>query len=147
MNADQQTTSEVKATLSRFHDAFRKRDMDSLTAVLAPDPDVTLFGTGPDEERVGVSAIREQMQRDWRQSESASIDLGPLHVSNRGSVAWVAGDVTITAKVEGAELKAPGRITAVMDKRDGHWLIDQWHLSVPMAGQEEGQSFPTRKGA
>ncbi len=147
MNADAQTTSEVKDALNRFGDAFRRRDMGSLMAMLAPDPDVTFFGTGPDEERVGVSNIREQIQRDWDQSESASIDLGPLSVSTQGSVAWVAGNVTLMARVDGAELRSPGRLTAVIDKRDGHWLIDQWHLSVPMAGQEEGQSFPNREGA
>ena len=107
MSSNQETTSEVKNVLDRFGNAFRNRDLASLMAMLAPDPDVTFFGTGADEERIGVSDIREQIQRDWRQSESASIDLGPLHVSNRGSVAWVAGDVTITAKVEGAEMTSP----------------------------------------
>ncbi len=143
MKADNQTTSEVKDTLSRFADAFAKRDLDSLKATLAPDPDVTFFGTGSDEERVGLSEIGEQLHRDWSQSESASIDWGGVSVSNAGPVAWAAGDVTLRAKTNGKEITFPGRVTAVMDKRDGHWLIDQWHLSVPMSGQEKGRSFPS----
>ncbi len=143
MKADKQTTAEVQDTLHRFADAFSKRDMASLTAVLAPDPDVTFFGTGGDEERVGLSEITEQIQRDWSQSESASINWGGLSVSNAGPVAWVAGDITFKAKANGKDITFPGRMTAVMDKRDGHWLIDQWHLSVPMSGQETGHSFPS----
>ena len=144
MKADNQTASEVKDTLNRFADAFTKRDMDSLKAVLAPDPDVTFFGTGSDEERVGLSKIGEQIQRDWSQSESASIDWDGVSVSNAGPVAWVAGDVTLRAKTNGNEITFPGRVTAVMDRRDGQWLIDQWHLSVPMSGQEKGHSFPSQ---
>jgi len=143
MKADMQTTSEVKETLTRFADAFRNRDMAGLTALLAPDPDVTFFGTGTDEERVGLSGIRDQFERDWSQSESASIDWSELSVSNAGAVAWVAGDVALRAKANGREMAFSGRVTAVMDKRDGRWLIDQWHLSVPMSGQDEGHSFPS----
>lgn len=143
MHADQQTTSEVKDTLNRFSDAFGKRDMDSLMSLLAPDPDVTFFGTGADEERVGPSEIQKQIRRDWAQSESTSIDFDRLSVSSHNQVAWVAGDATLKATASGKEMTFPGRLTAVMEKRDGNWLIEQWHLSVPMAGQEQGHSFPS----
>jgi len=143
MNADQQTTSEVKDTLNRFSNAFGKRDMGSLMSLLAPDPDVAFFGTGADEERFGPSEIQAQFQRDWAQSESTSIDFDQLSVSSHGEVAWVAGDATLKATASGKEMTFPGRITSVMEKRDGHWLIEQWHLSVPMAGQEQGHSFPS----
>lgn len=143
MHADQQTISEVKDALNRFSDAFGKRDMGSLMALLAPDPDVTFFGTGVDEERVGPSEIQEQIQRDWAQSESVSIDFEHFSVSGHGQVAWIAGDAKLKATASGNEMTLPGRFTTVMEKRDGNWLIEQWHLSVPMAGQEQGHSFPS----
>jgi ketosteroid isomerase-like protein len=143
VHADQKITSEVKETLHHFSDAFKKRDMGSLMSLLAPDPDVTFFGTGADEERVGSSQIQEQFQRDWAQSESTSIDFDRISVSAHGPVAWVAGDVTLKASAKGKEWDIPGRVTSVMEKRDGQWLIEQWHLSVPMAGQEQGHSFPS----
>jgi ketosteroid isomerase-like protein len=142
MNADEQTTSDVKEVLIHFGESFSRRDMGSLSDLIAPDPDVTFIGTGVDEERVGISEIKEQIQRDWAQSESASIDWGRLSVSAQGTVAWVAANVRLKARVSGREMTLSGRITAVMDKRDGRWLIDQLHMSVPMAGQEEGHSFP-----
>jgi len=143
MRADQQTTSEVLDTLSRFSDAFSKRDMGGLMSTLAPEPDVTFIGTGADEERAGTSEIQAQIQRDWDQSESASIELGQLAVSSHGPVAWVAGGVALRATAGGKDISLPGRLTAVMEKRDGHWLIAQWHLSVPMSEQEQGRSFPS----
>lgn len=143
MHADQQTTSEVTDALHRFSDAFKRRDMGSLMSLLAPDADVTFFGTGADEERVGSSEIQEQFQRDWAQSDSTSIDFDHVSVSCHGQVAWVAGDATLKAAASGKEMTFPGRITTVMEKRDGNWLIEQWHLSVPMAGQEQGHSFPS----
>ena len=143
MNADEQTTSEVKEVLTHFGESFCRRDMGSLNDLIAPDPDVTFFGTGVDEERVGIAEIKEQIQRDWAQSESASIDWDRLCVSAQGTVAWVAAHVMLKARVSGREMTIPGRITAVMDKRDGRWLIDQLHMSVPMVGQKEGHSFPS----
>ena len=143
MNADEQTTSEVKKVLIHFGEAFSRRDMGRQSALLAPDPDVTFFGTGADEERVGLSEIKDQILRDWAQSESAFIDWTQLSVSAQGNVAWVAAHVTLKARASGREMAFPGRITVVMDKRDGQWLIVQWHMSVPMAGQEEGHSFPS----
>ena len=143
MNADEQTISEVKEVLSHFSEAFSRRDMGSLSALIAPDPDVTFFGTGADEERVGLSEIKEQFQRDWAQSESASIDWDQVSVSAQETMAWVAAHVTLKARASGREMMFPARITVVMDKRDGKWLIDQWHMSVPMAGQKEGYSFPS----
>ena len=143
MNADEQTTFEIKEVLAHFGESYSRRDMASLSALLAPDPDVTFFGTGADEERVGLAEIKEQIQRDWTQSETASINWAQLSVSAQGSVAWVAAHVMLKARASGRELTFPGRITAVMDKRDGRWLIDQLHLSVPMSGQVEGHSFPS----
>jgi ketosteroid isomerase-like protein len=143
MQADQQTTTEIGNILNRFRDAFSKRDMASLMSMVAPDQDVRFFGTGADEERVGPSQIQEQFQRDWDQSESASIDFDRLSISSHGPVAWAAGGVTLKAKASGQEMTFPGRITMVMEKRDGNWLIEHWHLSVPMAGQEQGRSFPS----
>jgi hypothetical protein len=143
MHADEQITSDVKEVLTRFGEVFSRRDMGSLIALLAPDPDVTFLGTDADEERVGLSEIKKQVQRDWAHSESASIHWGPFSVSAQGTVAWVAAHVTLQAKASSREMTFPGRITAVMDKRDGQWLIDQCHMSFPMAEQEERHSFPS----
>jgi hypothetical protein len=65
-------------------------------ALVAPDPNVVLIGTGV----------------DWK---VVSFD----------------------------EIKA---LSAVLDNREGKWLLCQFQLSEPAGGQAEGLSWPTHQG-
>ncbi|MBI3961399.1 MAG: nuclear transport factor 2 family protein [Deinococcus sp.] len=144
MRADSKTEAEVMAVLNQMSKAYATRDMDLLRSILVPDPDVTLIATGVDEKRVGLPEIQKQAERDWAQSESASFAFGWHQVSKADSVVWVAADLTFKAKVGGEEMVLPsGRMTAVLENRHGKWLIAQFHVSFPAAGQAEGESFPT----
>ena len=71
------------------------------------------------------------------------MELGWRSVSPAGSVAWVASDATVHAKVEGQEIHLPARMTAVLERRGDRWLILQLHGSLPTAGQDEGGAWPT----
>ena len=42
----------------------------------------------------------------------------------------------------GEAIRFPLRMTAVLERRGGRWLMVQGHVSVPAAGQEEGDSVP-----
>jgi ketosteroid isomerase-like protein len=108
---------------------------------MAPDDDVVGIGTGPDEWRVGPAAFRAQLERDLAQSEALSVDYEPLVVSEAGPVAWVAGRATVQAWVDGQDLALTGRFTAVLEQREGRWLLMQTHFSLPAAEQAEGRSF------
>ena len=143
MKADRKTEAEVVAALNKLSEGYTRRDMNGLLALLAPDPDVFIFGTGADERRVGLAEIRAQFERDWSQSEAASLQWGERSVSAAGAVAWVATDATFNVKAAGQEITLPGRMTCVLEKRGDKWLILQAHLSMPLAGQAEGESFPT----
>jgi ketosteroid isomerase-like protein len=141
MKASPPTQSAVQATLQQWKDAYSRRDLDSALAVIAPDDDVVDIGTGPDEWRVGPEAFKAQLERDFAQSEALSVDWEPLVVSEAGPVAWVAGRATVQARVDGQDLTLTGRFTAVLEQRDGRWLLMQTHFSLPAAEQAEGRSF------
>jgi hypothetical protein len=50
----------------------RLEDLDfreGFLALLVPDPDVFLYGTGADEKRQGLAEIQAQAERDWSQSD------------------------------------------------------------------------------
>jgi len=142
MIADAQTEAAVKDVLNRMADAYTRRDIESLYAVLAPDPDNVMYGTGADEKRIGLAEIRAQAERDWSQTEAASVTYEWTLVSAAGNVAWAAADVAFNAMVGGQQLTFPGRLTAVLEKRGDRYLIVQSHFSFPAAGQEEGEAFP-----
>lgn len=68
-------------------EAYTRRDIEGLLTTLMPDADVFLYGTGPDEKRLGLAEIKAQAERDWSQTEAASFDLDWYIVSTAGTVA------------------------------------------------------------
>lgn len=86
MQADAMTASAVRAVLCKLAEGYAKRDIDTMLACFAPDPDVVLYGTGADEKRVGLAEIEAQAKREWSQSEAVSIAYGRTSVS--AAVRW-----------------------------------------------------------
>jgi class 3 adenylate cyclase/ketosteroid isomerase-like protein len=147
MKADPRTEAEVMRVLGRIVDAATSSDIDAAVALFADDPDVFLQGTGVDEARTGRAGIREQIARDLAQSDAWSWTLSPQSISSAGSVAWTAGDVFIRITMGGKTLEIPHRLTTVLERRGGEWLLLQMHLSVANGAQAVGQSFPTNLDA
>jgi len=141
MKASPPTHAAVQATLQHWKDAYSQQDLAGALAVIAPDDDVVGIGTGPDEWRVGPEEFRAQLERDFAQSEALSVDYQPLVMSEAGPVAWVAGRATVQARVDGQDLTLTGRFTAVLEQREGRWLLVQTHFSLPATEQAEGRSF------
>lgn len=139
-----ETTREatVIGTLSDFMQVWESRDVDEILSYFAPSSTLSLYGTGADEKRVGLDGIREQLERDFAQSESLACTLEWNLVGISGNVAWVASDVTVYFKVPGYdEISFPARLTTVLQDYNGRWLFEHFHLSVAAASQDEGQSF------
>src|SRR5689334_20851955 len=117
MKADAATEVAVLATVNRFTEAYRTRDRDALLAVIAPDADAMLFGTGADERRIGPAEILAQAERDWSQSDAATFDFSWTSVSAAGTVAWVAAEGVVRATAGGQEVTLPIRMTMVFERR------------------------------
>ena len=141
MKADTETQKQVTRTLEEFTDAYAVRDLDRFLACFSSDGDVVIYGTGPDEKRLGLDQIRTQVARDWSQSESASITFQWTAISSSGVVAWVAADGFIHFRVNNRDGSIPVRMTFVLENHDGAWLIVQSHFSIPASDQEADQSF------
>ena len=145
LKADQKTHDEVAVTLQGMFEAYAKRDLNGVLAFWAPDPDVLMIGSGADEKSVGLNQFTKSLMRDWNQSEKASINFKDIAVSAAGAVAWFATDVTFSGQINEEKFDLPGRLTGVMEKRDGEWLLVQMHFSVPSSEQAQGQSWPEPK--
>ncbi|MBI1277595.1 MAG: DUF4440 domain-containing protein [Anaerolineaceae bacterium] len=136
------TTKEgqIIGVMNEFLNVWASRDMDTIMSYWSPN--VTLYGTGMDEKRVGKDEVQFQIERDFAQSEEFSCTLDWNQVGTNGNVAWIASDVTVMVKVPGAqEMSFPARLSTVMQNYDGRWLFEHFHLSVAAAGQDEGDSF------
>ncbi len=143
MKADFITEMAVKTVLDRVAESYATRNLATLRAAFAPDPDVVMYGTGADEKRVGLAEIELQAQRDWSQTDTSEVRYGWTSVSAAGNVAWAAADASFDLSAGGQAFSLPARITFVLEKHGEQWLIVQAHFSFPAAGQEEGEAFPT----
>ena len=142
MKADAKTESEVRNVIAVLTDNYAKRNLAGFMACFAPDDDVILLGTGADEKRVGPAQIRAQVTRDWDQTEAIAMRFNDVAVSAAGGVAWATTDGAFDIRVGGEDMLLPARVTFVLERRDGAWLIVQSHFSTPSAGQDEGESIP-----
>src|SRR5262245_7800310 len=143
MRPDPRTEAEVTDLLAQLVDIAGRRDVEAAVAMFADDPDVFLYGTGVDEARKGLAEVRAQITRDLSQSDAWSWTLRQQTISSAGAIAWTAGDVVIRVVVGDRTLDIPHRLTTVLERRGGRWLVLQMHLSVPNGAQAIGQSFPT----
>jgi ketosteroid isomerase-like protein len=144
VKADNKTETEVKAALRQFVQTYTRRDVEGTLKLLAPDPDLLIIGTGPDEKIAGIEQARVHIKRDFEQAGDMSIELGPIEVSAAGPAAWTCTDSTWRVKLGGQEMKYHWRWTMVLEKRQGKWLIVQSHLSAPAQAQAAGESYPAK---
>ena len=142
MKANGKTAAGVQATLNKFMESYKKRDIDGLMSLLGPDDDIFLFGTGMDEKRVGREQFKFQAERDWSQTDALGFNVTWQQISAAGPVAWVAGEGLGQGKAGGQTFEFPFRMTAVLEQRGDDWFLVQSHISLPSPGQEEGDSVP-----
>ena len=141
MKADPQVASEVASAIDRMANAYASRDLTAAMACFAADPDIVLYGTGRDEKRVGPQEIRTQIERDWSQTDQVELAFTSQSISAAGDVAWAALDGSFEVRAGGDAVSIPARVTFVLEKRGGSWLIVHAHFSTPSLNQDEGSSF------
>lgn len=57
MKTDNATETEIMAVLKKFAEYYTKRDMEGVISLIAPGPDVVLYGTEADGKRIGLEGI------------------------------------------------------------------------------------------
>jgi ketosteroid isomerase-like protein len=135
MKADDLIEKEIMDVLHKFAESYSKRDMERLSLLLSPDPDVVLIGIGPDEKRIGLDAIKTQFESDWSEFEVANILFNLVSISAADNFAWVTADTLYKMEVEEHNLLFPCYLTVVLQKHEDKWLIVQMHYSAPLVEQ------------
>ena len=135
MKADSETEKAIRAVLEKFAESYARRDLKSAMSLIAPDADVTIYGTGADEKCVGPEAIKAQFERDWSQIEEPGLEYNWISISAAGNVAWASIDGVFKAKIDGRKTRFASRITKVFEKRTDKWLIVEGHFSFPDQSQ------------
>ena len=135
---------ELAAVVRDWIRAYESRDKALVRQICSDSTKAFHYGTGKDEKIEGLSALLEQLDRDWRQSDKANIELNEVKCQafdNR--FGWIACEMIPSITIAGETHVLPAlRGTMVVVKTDAKWKIVHSHVSWPYALQPEGSSFP-----
>lgn len=132
MKADPETSAEVRRILEQFAHAYAARkDVQAIINFFAHDDDVSVLGTKQSSVRRGIEQIRTQVTQDWAKPQLYVMEIEECNVSCAGNVAWACVQMRHVVSGEGPESTGPARLTCVLERRDGRWLIMHWHKSRP----------------
>ena len=133
--------AEVIETLHNYGSAYQKKDITALLTLFSPE--ISGFGSGPDEIVLNKKDFTRQIKRDLSQAKSISVKFTEMHIFGEGRIAWVTSKSTITFTLEGTKKQTiSGRSTIVVRNTGNRWVIEQVHFSMPYLEQSAGQSFP-----
>jgi uncharacterized protein (TIGR02246 family) len=131
-------TTPVQAVLDKWIRAVETNDLRAVEEIMAKDKDAVWFGTDAAEHFVGWEPVRESIAKQFAAYQGTKFHLRDraIKMSASGSVAWASEVIDWTTSTGGEAVSVPGiRVTTVLEKRQGAWLIVHFHYSVPVAGQ------------
>jgi uncharacterized protein (TIGR02246 family) len=122
----------IKALYDNFTEAFNKKDVNAVMASYAPD--VFAFDVIPPREYPTWDAYKKDWEGLFKTFPGpVTSSITELHITVVGSVAYTRGidDATFTG-ADGSKTHMVVRVTDVLRKANGKWLIVQEHVSVPV---------------
>ena len=128
----------VKAVIDQFTQSIEVEDIELFSKLHAHDADMVIFGTDAAENFVGWETWKDAMSRMFESFEESEISVNDLSikVNETGKAAWATAIYDWTLKTMGEPIDIKGmRISLVLEKRNGNWLICHMHGSMPVEGQ------------
>lgn len=142
VKAKKPVQEEIMSTLDGMFTAYEKRDIEAIMSFYSKDADMVVIGIGSDKKRIGPEELRAGFKQDFAKANTGVEICLPwtlISISESGSTAWVAVDAVYSLKTKGKINDIPFRMTSVLEKFDGKWLIVQSHSSVPINSLDENQ--------
>lgn len=127
--------AQIAALYQKFTTAFRHKDLDAIMSVYVPGDSLFVFDVGTPREHVGADSYRADWKGflgSFKGSALPSFTISELAVTIAGDVAYSHSIQHITGATQGGPSSLTVRVTDVLRKVDGKWLIVQEHVSVPI---------------
>jgi ketosteroid isomerase-like protein len=131
---------EIRAVFTQYAEGYLSKDIRRILDLCSPD--ITGFGSGPDEVVRGKTSLKETLRRDLSQADQISVAFPGMEIHGLGAVVLVMSGCSFTFVSCGVRKNMSGRFTAVVRNTGSRWLIEQIHFSMPFGGQKAGQSYP-----
>jgi ketosteroid isomerase-like protein len=134
-NAASDDNAQINTLYQNFATAVRHKDLDGVMAVYQPGPSLFVFDINPPRQHVGWDNYRA----DWKGFFGAMSRIPSFSVQDLGVT--IVGDVAYTHSIQPmtsylgkskSPMHANVRVTDVLRKTNGKWLIVQEHVSVPV---------------
>jgi ketosteroid isomerase-like protein len=124
----------VKAVLDRYIQAFQTRNREGVAEVYAHDEDLVVFGSNPLDRRIGWKMTQAYIDKYFASVDRIEIGLKDqrIKVHRSGEAAWFSELLYWKEVEKGKTFVIEGlRISGVLERRYGRWVIDQLHASGP----------------
>ncbi|MGV8120323.1 MAG: nuclear transport factor 2 family protein [Candidatus Xenobiia bacterium LiM19] len=127
---------QVNEALKRYYIALSERDIELLSDVMAHDEDMVCFGTDSDERWTGWSELEEIYRKQFEAITKYEISRHEqvVKLNPSADTAWFSE--ILKAHVEAMDdiYELSLRISGVLEKREGKWVIVHFHRSLPKEG-------------
>ena len=113
--------------------ANANRDLKTIESLVSKDADMVGYTVGG-RKYVGWNDLAQDMRIEFESVNRLEIPIKELRVWEHGDVAWYTMDIEYI-RYEGTGLKQsktilPFRESGVLERRQGRWLLVQWHESL-----------------
>jgi len=130
--------AKVKTVVDQLEQVLETEDMELFSKIMAHDTDMVAFGTDTAEHVVGYEPLKEIIQKQNASFENTKLTVKDqvIKVNKSGNTAWFSAIVDWDVVAQGQAVNLQGsRVTGVLEKRNGNWVIVQLHVSIPVSGQ------------
>jgi uncharacterized protein (TIGR02246 family) len=137
-SADTGQVAAVRAVLDTVVKAWETGDAALFASAMAHDGDMVAFGTDAAERFVGWDVLKASADKQFATYTGTKVAVKhrDIKVGAGGNAAWAAEVLDLSTRSGSEPVTVPGmRVTTVLEKRGGRWLIVHFHYSVPVAGQ------------
>lgn len=122
-----------------FH-ANETRSMPDLERLVSQDGDMIGYSVGG-RKYVGWAELKREMLQEFETVTRLDIPVKEIHVWERGDLAWFTTEVDYI-RYEGTgeharKMVLPLRESGVLERRQGRWVLVQWHESLERAPETE----------
>ena len=118
-----------------FH-ANEMRNMADLERLVSKDPDMVGYTIGG-RKYIGWDELKREMQQEFETATRVDIPIKEIRVWERGDMAWYTAEIDYV-HYEGTgeharKMVLPLRESGVLERRQGRWVLVQWHESFDRA--------------
>lgn len=125
--------AKVKLVVDEFYKIFETKDMNLLSSIVAHDSDMVNYGINANLIFVGWNALRDSLTKMLSVMDKTKMNIKNqvINVDPTGNVAWFSEMCDMDLEYAGHPMQINGqRYTGVLAKRNGNWVIVQFHHSV-----------------